>query len=349
MHTARDYYNSEDADNFYATVWGGEDIHVGLYDGPTRDIPTASRRTVEHLAGKLDLGPGTRVLDLGAGFGGAARYLADQHGCHVTCLNLSEVENTRNRELNGEHASRDLIDVVDGSFEDLPFEDNRFDVVWSQDAMLHSGDRSRVLEEAVRVLQPGGQLIFTDPMAADGVAREELLPILKRLQLDTMASPAFYDRELHRLGMRTVDFEDLTPQLPAHYQRVLGGDRTARARTARPDQRRVPRPHEARAPALGRRWPGRQPGMGRVRRTGLTGRADPDEARRPCDHADPRRALTSSSRVSVVAATRAVRSRGVPAREAPASRGCVRPRDPPSATPPPGRVRPRAACGTIDG
>ena len=29
---ARDYYNSDDADNFYAIIWGGEDIHIGLQD-----------------------------------------------------------------------------------------------------------------------------------------------------------------------------------------------------------------------------------------------------------------------------------------------------------------------------
>ena len=32
VDTARDYYNSSDADRFYATIWGGEDIHIGLYD-----------------------------------------------------------------------------------------------------------------------------------------------------------------------------------------------------------------------------------------------------------------------------------------------------------------------------
>jgi glycine/sarcosine/dimethylglycine N-methyltransferase len=226
VHTARDYYNSSDADTFYAAIWGGEDIHVGLYDDATTDIATASRRTVDYLADKLDLPPGTRVLDLGAGFGGAARQLAANHGCHVTCLNLSEVENARKRELNVDQNLDQQIEVVDGSFEDLPFEDNRFDVVWSQDAMLHSGDRSRVLEEAARVLRPGGQLIFTDPMASDGCSREALLPILKRLKLDTMGTPAFYRRELTRLGLTSVEFDELTPQLVAHYQRVL--DETSR-------------------------------------------------------------------------------------------------------------------------
>ena len=50
VNTARDYYNSEDADAFYATIWGGEDIHIGLYESLDESITDASRRTVEHMA-----------------------------------------------------------------------------------------------------------------------------------------------------------------------------------------------------------------------------------------------------------------------------------------------------------
>jgi sarcosine/dimethylglycine N-methyltransferase len=221
VNVARDYYNSDDADNFYYTIWGGEDIHVGLYEHAEEEIAPASRRTVARMAGKLSLREGTRVLDVGAGYGGAARQIAKAHGCHVTCLNLSEVENERNRQQTAEQGLSHLIDVVDGSFEDLPFEDNQFDVVWSQDAMLHSGDRVRVLQEVARVLKPGGEFVFTDPMASPTCDKEALTPILDRLHLDTMGSPPFYERELRRLGMAAIDFEDLTPQLATHYNRVL--------------------------------------------------------------------------------------------------------------------------------
>jgi SAM-dependent methyltransferase len=220
VNTARDYYNSEDADNFYAHVWGGEDIHVGMYTDDAEEIAAASRRTVKSMAalGKLD--DQMAVLDLGAGFGGAARYLASTYGCRVTCLNLSEVENQRNRRMNAQQGLDGLIDVVDGSFEDLNFQDNSFDVIWSQDALLHSGDRARVLEEAVRVLRSSGQMIFTDPMATTTAKKEDLKPILQRIQLDTLATPAFYRRELYRLGLGSVDFHDHSEQLPRHYQRV---------------------------------------------------------------------------------------------------------------------------------
>ncbi|WP_051110202.1 glycine/sarcosine N-methyltransferase [Saccharomonospora halophila] len=220
VNVARDYYNSDDADNFYYTIWGGEDIHVGLYETPEEPIAPASVRTVERMAGKLTITPRTKILDVGAGYGGAARYLAKTYGCRVTCLNLSEVENNRNRQFTEEQGLSHLIDVVDGSFEDLPFEDNEFDVVWSQDSFLHSGDRVRVLQEVVRVLKPSGEFVFTDPMAADSVDKASLKPILDRLHLDSMGSPGFYRKELNRLGLSSIDFEDHTPQLATHYGRV---------------------------------------------------------------------------------------------------------------------------------
>ena len=43
---AATYYDSQDADQFYEQVWGGEDIHIGLYATPDEAIATASDRTV---------------------------------------------------------------------------------------------------------------------------------------------------------------------------------------------------------------------------------------------------------------------------------------------------------------
>jgi cyclopropane fatty-acyl-phospholipid synthase-like methyltransferase len=130
VSTAREYYNSEDADTFYQTVWGGEDIHIGLYQHDDEPIRDASRRTVERMASKLTkLNADSRVIDIGAGYGGSARHLAREYGCQVVCLNLSEVENDRNRAMNREQQLDDKIDVLDGSFEDIPLGDDGFDMM----------------------------------------------------------------------------------------------------------------------------------------------------------------------------------------------------------------------------
>ena len=221
VHTARDYYNSTDADTFYHEVWGGEDIHVGLYNSPDEPIAPASQRTVERMAEGMNITAETRILDMGAGYGGSARWLARTYGCHVTCLNLSEVENDRNREKNRAQGLDHLVDVVDGSFESMPVQDNYYDLVWSQDAFLHSGERREVVAEINRVLVPGGQVVFTDPMADDNADTSALAPILARLHLDTLGSPGFYREEFAKHGFNDFTFEDHTDQLTTHYGRVL--------------------------------------------------------------------------------------------------------------------------------
>jgi ubiquinone/menaquinone biosynthesis C-methylase UbiE len=221
VQTARTYYNSSDADAFYHNVWGGEDIHIGLYTTEHEPIRTASRRTVATMAARLGfLDANSRVVDLGAGYGGAARWLASMTGCRVTCVNLSETQNERNRALTAAANFSERIRVLDGSFEDIPCRDHEFDVAWSQDSFLHSGDRERVLQEINRVLKRGGEAIFTDPMQADDCPPGVLRPVLERIHLDSLASIGFYRQQAEAMGWEELAVLEMTDQLVRHYTRV---------------------------------------------------------------------------------------------------------------------------------
>ena len=221
VERAKEYYDSAESDSFYKTIWGGEDIHIGLYRSESETIADASRRTVQEMAKRIQgCGPNTRIMDLGAGYGGSARYLAKTFGCKVTCLNLSETQNTRNYELTAQAGLDDLVSVVHGDFENIPDTDDSYDVVWSQDAILHSGRRERVLDEVARILAPHGQLVFTDPMQSDYCPDGVLQPILDRIQLSTLGSFRFYREKLAARGFQEESIEDLTDQLRNHYFRV---------------------------------------------------------------------------------------------------------------------------------
>jgi cyclopropane fatty-acyl-phospholipid synthase-like methyltransferase len=221
VERAEAYYDSSEADAFYQTIWGGQDIHIGIYRDDSEPIADASRRTVETMATRLvGVDASSRILDLGAGYGGSARYLADRFGCQATCLNLSETQNALNRTLTAEAGLTDRVSVVYGDFENIPDPDDSFDIVWSQDAILHSGNRTRVLDEVRRVLVGNGQFIFTDPMQSDTCPEGVLQPILDRIQLSTLGSFGFYRAELSARGFEESDTEDLTNQLRMHYWRV---------------------------------------------------------------------------------------------------------------------------------
>jgi sarcosine/dimethylglycine N-methyltransferase len=215
-----EYYDSDDADAFYSTIWGGEDLHVGLYD-ETSDIRAASDRTISAMISKLpDLGPDSRVLDLGAGYGGAMRTVVRETGASAICLNISGTQNDYNRQKIQQARLGDRIEVCHGIFEDVPQDDASVDVVWSQDAFLHSDRRDTVIAETWRVLKPGGHLIFTDPMQADDVPEGVLQPVYDRLQLKSLGSIAFYRHSAETLGFETVDIDAMPHQLRTHYARV---------------------------------------------------------------------------------------------------------------------------------
>lgn len=222
VKTTQEYYDSDDADQFYHTIWGGEDIHVGIYQSPEEEIRIASNRTVRSMA---ELIPGlndqTKILDLGAGYGGAARFFATQYGAHVTCLNLSEKENERNREKNEAAGLGNKVEVIQGNFESLPFGEETFDVVWSEDAILHSGNKMQVFREVDRVLNPKGSFIFTDPMQSDDCPDGVLDKILERIHLEIMGSVQLYRDHAKTLGFEEKEILEMPGQLVNHYTQVL--------------------------------------------------------------------------------------------------------------------------------
>ena len=224
VESVRSYYNSDDVRRIYDTSYGDEHLHLGIYEKAEDTVDEAGQRTVEKIASMIhELTPNTRVLDIGAGYGGSARYLFREFGCHVACLNLSDAQNAWNRDLNVRDKCSLAINVVDGSFEDIPVTDESFDVVWSQDAILHSTRRRQVFAEVGRVLCKGGQFIFTDPMMSESCPAEAVQPILDRVHLDSLGSLREYRAMLSELGFQELEFVDLTPHLATHYGRILDG------------------------------------------------------------------------------------------------------------------------------
>lgn len=125
----------------------------------------ASTKLQAEIAG---VRPGMRVLDAGCGIGGAARFFAHVHGCHVEAFDLVEeyveaaIELTRLCGLAGRIAFRQA------SVTDLPYDNGGFDLVWCQNVTMNVEDKPRMFAEAFRVLAPGGRYTFTHAVEGTG-------------------------------------------------------------------------------------------------------------------------------------------------------------------------------------
>ena len=100
------------------------------------DIETAQRRKKAHLAAKLLLRPGDRVLDIGSGWGGLGLYLAEQADVDVTGVTLSHEQHELS---NGRAAEAGLSDRVRFRLQDYREETGRYERIVSVGMLEHVG------------------------------------------------------------------------------------------------------------------------------------------------------------------------------------------------------------------
>lgn len=101
---------------------------------------------------------GKSVLEVGCGPGNDSSMFA-RYGAMMTCLDLSprNIYAARNRFKALKLAGQ----FTNGDAENLPFEDNSFDFVYSHGVLHHTPNTDKTIQEIYRVLKPGGQaLIF---------------------------------------------------------------------------------------------------------------------------------------------------------------------------------------------
>ena len=120
------------------------------------------------LTGLTTISPDTRVLDIGCGIGGPARFIAATFGCHVTGVDLSENFIDAARYLTERCAMNDQVAFEVGNALDLRFEAGAFDLVLLQHVAMNIEDRASLYAEIARVLAPGGRLATYDVVMKSG-------------------------------------------------------------------------------------------------------------------------------------------------------------------------------------
>jgi SAM-dependent methyltransferase len=113
-------------------------------------------------------GPGERVIDVGAGIGGPARYLAARYGVRVTAVDATP-RFCRAAEMLTHGAGLDgQVEIVCADALALPFADGSFDLAWTQAVSQNIADKRRFIAELARVVRPGGRVALFEVLAGPG-------------------------------------------------------------------------------------------------------------------------------------------------------------------------------------
>lgn len=117
------------------------------------------------LARQAKVAAGMRVLDVGGGLGGPARMLAVEYGARVTVLDLTADYLRAGAVLTARMGLAGQVHWCHGNALTLPFPDESFDLVWTQNSGMQIADKARLYHGFFRVLRPAGRLAQLEPVA----------------------------------------------------------------------------------------------------------------------------------------------------------------------------------------
>jgi ubiquinone/menaquinone biosynthesis C-methylase UbiE len=120
------------------------------------------------LADRAGLQPGLDVLDVGCGLGGSVRYLVTERECRATGIDLTEEYVEVAGALSKLVGLENKVQFQHASALELPFEDETFDLVWTEHVQMNIENKQLFYGEIFRVLKPGGRLLFHDIFLGEG-------------------------------------------------------------------------------------------------------------------------------------------------------------------------------------
>ncbi|TPL95684.1 methyltransferase domain-containing protein [Mesorhizobium sp. B2-3-12] len=144
------------------------------------------------LIDQIGLKPGARLLDIGSGIGGPARFVANSAGVDVTGIDLTQSYVDIAASLSKRVGLADKTRFVQGSALDMPFAKASFDAAMILHVGMNLPDKPKLMSEAARVLKPGSVFAVYDVMRLKDGALTYPLPWASNETMSFVATPDDY-------------------------------------------------------------------------------------------------------------------------------------------------------------
>jgi len=152
------------------------------------------------VAGLVQAGAADRLLDIGSGIGGPARWFAQRFGCHVTGIDLTPEFCDVARHLTRLLGLADKVSFTVGDAVAMPFADAGFDGAYSMNVSMNIADKGAFYREIYRVLKPGAWLVLSEVAQGEGGELDYPTPWASSARTSFLTTPQETQRGLQGAG-----------------------------------------------------------------------------------------------------------------------------------------------------
>jgi ubiquinone/menaquinone biosynthesis C-methylase UbiE len=164
------------------------------------EFHTGGRAATVPFLARLGIGKGDRVVDLGCGIGGPARFAAQSLGVRVSGIDLTGEFIATGTALTDMAGLGDQVSLREGSILELPFADQSFDAAYMIHVGMNISDKAGIMAEAARVLKPGGAFGIYDIMRMRDADLTFPVPWAAEPAQSALDTPATYRAALRGAG-----------------------------------------------------------------------------------------------------------------------------------------------------
>jgi len=208
MQPSVDLYNTSYA-NYALDVY--QQVRIETYGQDLGQTSWVNEEESRDIPRMLHLEASSRVLEIGCGSGKYALHLANSVPCTILGLDINApgVHNANQLASDAGLAERAEFKQCDAS-KTLAFDDSSFDAVFSNDSLCHIPGRLELLREMLRVLRPGGRMLFSDALVVGGMISYEEITTRSSIGYYLYTPPGENERLIQQAHFQNAQVSDTT-------------------------------------------------------------------------------------------------------------------------------------------
>ena len=159
---------------------------------------------------KLEINEKTKILDVGSGIGGPARYIADKTGAEITAIELQSDQNNLAKDLTKKCGLSNKVNHICGDILDYDFKNQTFDAVVSWLTLYHIANHEILLKKLFDLLNPNGFFYTEDITSRINLSDADRKEIKKEIYGIHLPYFDNYISNLEQNGFKLIFSEDMS-------------------------------------------------------------------------------------------------------------------------------------------